>query len=127
MKIAGPVALLGPEIGRVVRGRPLLALRARHLVGPQVLCGTTEGCSQTGKHAYQTLRSLRTPLAISVISPGREAKEVLYPRCCGLDVHKKRVVACALLSGPEGQPQKVVRRFGTMTADLLQLAGWLQA
>ncbi len=27
--------------------------------------------------------------------------EVLYPRCCGLDVHQKTVVAC--LVTPEGQ------------------------
>ena len=29
--------------------------------------------------------------------------EVLYPCCCGLDVHKKLVVACLLRAGADGQ------------------------
>lgn len=51
--------------------------------------------------------------------------EVLYPRCCGLDVHKNRVVACCITPGAGGSPQKQVRTFGTMTPDLLALADWL--
>jgi transposase len=51
--------------------------------------------------------------------------EVLYERCCGVDVHKKRVVACVILSQPEGRPRKTVRTFGTRTDDLMQLADWL--
>jgi transposase len=51
--------------------------------------------------------------------------EVLYPRCCGLDIHKKTVVAC-LITTEEGQPLvKVIRTFRTMTVDLLALADWL--
>jgi transposase len=53
--------------------------------------------------------------------------EILYPRCCGLDVHKRTVVACLLVSGPEGQAAKEIRTFGTMTADLLALCDWLAA
>ena len=50
---------------------------------------------------------------------------VHYERCCGIDVHNRSVTAC-LLWGPAGQePQSEVRRFGTMTADLRQLAAWL--
>src|SRR5579859_845451 len=45
---------------------------------------------------------------------------VVYERCCGIDVHKKTVVACVLT--PEG---KQTRTFGTMTADLLALADWI--
>lgn len=51
--------------------------------------------------------------------------EVTYPRGCGLDVHKKMVMACALTPGPEGQPQREVREFGTMTRDLRALSDWL--
>ena len=51
--------------------------------------------------------------------------EVVYARCCGLDVHKKTVVACLLTPGEGGRPRKEVRRFETMTADLLALADWL--
>jgi transposase len=50
---------------------------------------------------------------------------VLYPRCCGLDIHKKTVVACVLLTDPDGAIHRVVRTFGTMTADLLALGDWL--
>jgi transposase len=45
---------------------------------------------------------------------------VLYQRCCGLDVHKESVMACVLT--PEG---KQIRKFGTMTKDLLLLSDWL--
>jgi transposase len=48
--------------------------------------------------------------------------EVVHERCCGLDVHKKNVVACVIT--PAGRQ---VRSFGTMTPDLLQMLGWLQA
>jgi transposase len=51
--------------------------------------------------------------------------EVVYPCCCGLDVHKKRVVACLLTPGPDGTPRKEVRTFSTMTEDLLMLGDWL--
>ena len=53
--------------------------------------------------------------------------EVVHERCCGLDVHKRTVVACLLSSGKRGQPAREVRTFGTMGADLLQLREWLVA
>lgn len=51
---------------------------------------------------------------------------VVYTRCCGLDVHKRTISACVLLQEPSGQVQQAIRRFGTMTRDLLELADWLQ-
>ena len=53
--------------------------------------------------------------------------EVVHERCCGLDVHKRTVVACLLTLGERGQPVREVRTFGTMAADLLQLREWLAA
>jgi transposase len=53
--------------------------------------------------------------------------EVVYERCCGLDLHKQTVVACLIVPGPDTVPRKQVRTFGTMTDDLLQLADWLTA
>jgi len=47
--------------------------------------------------------------------------EVVHPRCSGLDVHKKTVVACVRVPG-----RKEVRTFGTVTAELLRLSDWLQ-
>lgn len=46
--------------------------------------------------------------------------DVVYERCCGLDVHKKMVVACVLT--PE---TKEIRTFSTMTDDLLEMVDWL--
>lgn len=46
--------------------------------------------------------------------------EVVHPRCAGLDVHKKTVVACVMVPG-----HKEVRTFGTVTDELLRLADWL--
>jgi transposase len=53
--------------------------------------------------------------------------EVVYERCCGLDVHKQTVVACLLVPGTGKQPRKEIRTFGTMTDELLQLGDWLAA
>lgn len=50
--------------------------------------------------------------------------EVAYERCCGLDVHKKKVVACLLTPG-EKQPKQEIRTFGTMTEDIKRLLEWL--
>jgi transposase len=52
--------------------------------------------------------------------------QLLHERCCGLDVHKKTVVACVLVTAPDGTVQRTVRSFGTMTADLLALDEWLR-
>src|SRR5215208_6192817 len=53
--------------------------------------------------------------------------DVVQERCCGLDVHQQTVVACLITPGAGDQPQKEIRTFGTMTADLLELADWLRA
>jgi transposase len=53
--------------------------------------------------------------------------QVIYPRCCGLDIHKKFVVACVLLTSADGSVQKEIRTFRTMTDDLLSLIDWLQS
>jgi transposase len=51
---------------------------------------------------------------------------VVHKYCAGLDVHKKTVVACRIVPDTDGSWQITVRTFGTMTADLLQLADWLR-
>ncbi len=51
--------------------------------------------------------------------------QVVYERCCGLDVHKKVVVACLIVLATDGQRHKKIRTFGTMTQDLLALLDWL--
>ena len=51
--------------------------------------------------------------------------ELVYERCCGLDVHKKTVVACLILPESKGQRSKEIRTFRTTTQDLLLLRDWL--
>jgi transposase len=46
--------------------------------------------------------------------------QVVYERCCGLDVHKKTVVACVITD--EGRQ---IRSFGTLTSQVLELSDWL--
>ena len=50
--------------------------------------------------------------------------EVVYSRCCGLDVHKKSISACVVIR-EHGKVQKVERRFGTFTRELEEMAEWL--
>ena len=83
--------------------------------------GTTDCGSSCRKHAQQNLRTLDTPSG--PFSEG--AVDVVYARCCGLDIHKKVVVACLITPGPDGAPRKEVRSFGTMTDELLALGDWL--
>jgi transposase len=52
--------------------------------------------------------------------------QVVDPRCCGLDIHKKTIVACVLLTDADGTPRRFVHTYGTMTAELLALGDWLQ-
>jgi transposase len=53
--------------------------------------------------------------------------EVVHQRCAGLDVHKKSIVVCRITPKEAGGWQKDIRKFGTMTDDLLALADWLRA
>jgi len=50
---------------------------------------------------------------------------VVYQQVAGLDVHKKTVVAAILVLQADGQWHEEMRRFGTMTAELLELSDWL--
>jgi transposase len=51
--------------------------------------------------------------------------QVLYTVCCGLDVHKKSVVACLRICGASKEPRRELRTFSTTTPGLLELADWL--
>lgn len=51
---------------------------------------------------------------------------IIYKRCCGLDVHKKVIVACLLILESDGELRTEIKKFGTMTKDLLALLDWLQ-
>ncbi len=46
--------------------------------------------------------------------------EVLYDKCCGVDIHKKLIVACF----KQGRKQEI-RQTGATTRELLELSDWL--
>jgi transposase len=50
------------------------------------------------------------------------AMDVVHSHVCGLDVHKKTVVACILTPN-----EKEIRTFSTMTDDLLQMVDWIKS
>jgi transposase len=51
----------------------------------------------------------------------------LIERCAGLDVHKKAVVACVRVPGPQGNAVSRPAPSQTMTDGLLALRDWLCA
>jgi transposase len=51
--------------------------------------------------------------------------QIVYQRCCGMDVHKDSVMACVLLIDEYGEWRSEKRKFGTMTRDLREMATWL--
>lgn len=48
--------------------------------------------------------------------------EVVYERCCGIDIHKNMLMACVFT----GVRKKEIRQFGSMTDDILELVAWLK-
>lgn len=46
--------------------------------------------------------------------------ELIYNRCCGLDIHKDLIVASIFVGR-----KKEIRSFGTITDEILKLASWL--
>jgi len=48
--------------------------------------------------------------------------EKIYDTCCGIDVHKKLIVACLR----KGNRQSEIRESGASTRELLELADWLK-
>ena len=51
--------------------------------------------------------------------------QVIYERCCGIDVHKATAVACVLATQDDGTVQREVRTLRTMTGALEVLSAWL--
>ena len=47
--------------------------------------------------------------------------EIVYRCCCGIDVHKKMIVACLNQDG-----KQELRTYGTATSDIREMAQWLK-
>ena len=53
--------------------------------------------------------------------------EVVYQRCAGIDIGKREVVVCLFAPGDgRERRKKEIRSFATTTAQLLEMATWLQ-
>ena len=80
-----------------------------------------------GKRTHSNLADKQGPRSYyefegELFSMGKKTAEVelYYERCCGLDVHKKLIVAC-FRDGSKSE----VREFGATSKELQQLAQWL--
>jgi len=51
--------------------------------------------------------------------------DIVYPICCGMDVHKNFIVACIATTDERSHTTHKIRRFSTFTNDLRRLANWL--
>lgn len=51
--------------------------------------------------------------------------EIVYPVCCGMDVHKSFLVACVAVTNEHSQTEHHIKRFSTFTGDLRRLSDWL--
>jgi transposase len=95
------------------------------LVRPaELIAATRQLVSAQRKFVFLSHLSLLSLLEESVLER-RVGMQVLYERCAGLDVHKKTVVACVVLTASTGEGHKQVRTFATTTQSLLALADWL--
>jgi transposase len=53
--------------------------------------------------------------------------QVVYRRCCGIDVHKDSVTATILVFPPQGEREVRTQQFGTYWKELQRLAQWLRS
>jgi len=53
--------------------------------------------------------------------------DIVYPVCCGIDVHKSFLVACIATTDGRNHTTHQIRRFSTFKGDLQKLADWLLA
>lgn len=51
--------------------------------------------------------------------------KIVYPTCCGIDVHKTFVIAVVAITNEQGITEYHRKRFSTFTNGLIQLKDWL--
>jgi transposase len=105
------------------RGRYLLGAKSPTVsltLGPWSTPDCRQSVRWTVEHVYENaLNEVPSPAVLV-----EDAMEVLYPRCAGLDVHKKTVVASVRIA-TENKLVTEVRTFPTTTSGLLRLSDWL--
>ena len=79
-----------------------------HLSSRTAAEGRTVKYQKTGSYAVNSIH-------------GGSIMEKVYDKCCGIDVHKKLIIACF----KKGNQQEI-REFGATTRELLEMADWLK-
>jgi transposase len=51
--------------------------------------------------------------------------DIVYPVCCGMDIHKNFLVACVAVTDERSHTEHHIKRFSTYTKGLRSLAAWL--
>ncbi len=51
--------------------------------------------------------------------------KIVYPVCCGMDVHRDFVIACIATTNSQGVTDYLSKRFSTYSGGLRDLAAWL--
>ena len=57
------------------------------------------------------------PVPSNILSRGCVMLKIVYPVCCGMDVHKSFVVACIASTNEQGVTSCKSKRFSTFTGD----------
>ncbi len=65
------------------------------------------------------------PVPSNIILRGCVMLKIVYPICCGIDVHKGFIVACIASTNGQGVTTYQSKRFSTFTNDLRRCAVWL--
>ena len=52
--------------------------------------------------------------------------KIVYPVCCGMDVHRDFVIACIASTNSQGVTEYQTKRFSTFSGGLRDLASWLE-
>lgn len=64
---------------------------------------------------------------MSKLTQEEKGVHVVHPICCGIDVHKRSLSACIIKTDSDGKIERLVKKFGTMTDDLIEFLSWLKS
>ena len=79
--------------------------------------GSLHEVAESTRRRFSLFRSVRR----RAVERSR-AMEVVYPCCCGLDVHKKSITACVLWAEAKGKSRKCQFRLDSLTLLVAQIA-----
>ena len=53
--------------------------------------------------------------------------EIIYEKCCGVDVHQKNIVVCMMISKNGRLSKKEIKTFGTNTNQIFEFTEWIKS